>query len=169
MEKWHDFYLMLGPSAAALIGLLFVVATLTSNIETSNLSRGTALFMSPTVFHLGVIVLLSGLALAPDLPVALTEAVIFLCGAVGVFYAAYVAHGLRQHDVEAYASDFWYYGVAVGAGYALLVADGILMIVKPALGPPVLAFSLLALLLLMIHNAWDLVSFLAPKAGKKTS
>ena len=33
LEPWHDFYVMLGGSAAALVGATFVVATLAGNME----------------------------------------------------------------------------------------------------------------------------------------
>src|ERR1700761_3720639 len=90
MELWHDYYLMLGPAAAALIGLLFVVVTLTSGLEAERAARGTAIYMSPTVFHLGAVVLLSGAALAPDLPVIVFAGVVVLSGLIGVVYAIYV-------------------------------------------------------------------------------
>ncbi len=56
---WHDFYLMLGPTAGALIGLLFVVVTLTAGMERKKVAKGMAVFLSPTVFHLGAVVFLS--------------------------------------------------------------------------------------------------------------
>ncbi len=58
-ENWHDFYLVLGPAAAGLIGLLFVVVSLTGNLERSRALKATRVYMTPIVFHLGVLVLLS--------------------------------------------------------------------------------------------------------------
>src|ERR1700749_4171148 len=66
-EDWDNFYLLVGSAAAALIGLLFVVATLTAGIEQGRARRGETLFMTPTVFDFAVIVVVSALAMTPRL------------------------------------------------------------------------------------------------------
>ena len=67
LADWESFYLLVGSAAAALIGLLFIVATLTINVDRSSAERGNNFYMTPIVFHLGVIVVLSAMALAPVL------------------------------------------------------------------------------------------------------
>jgi hypothetical protein len=39
--EWDTFYLMVGSSAAALIGLLFVVITLTANLDAAKAEAGS--------------------------------------------------------------------------------------------------------------------------------
>lgn len=72
-EKWSDFYVMTGGASAALIGLLFIVVTLSAASEAANeqvdLTRGHSVYASPAVFHLGVVLFVSALGLAPDLSI----------------------------------------------------------------------------------------------------
>ena len=164
-EGWHDFYLVLGPSAAALIGLLFVVVSLTGNLEREKAVRGVRVFMTPIVFHLGVLVLLSGLALFPKVSEDFIGAIAFACGLVGLAYAAYVCRAFMSGSVESYDGDLWRYGFGVGGLYMGLVAAAALILFGEPLGPYVLAVMQIALFLLMVNNAWDLVIFIAPRKG----
>src|SRR6476659_1768649 len=66
-EGWENFYLIVGPSAGALIGLMFVVVTLTAGRERDQTERGKHLYTSPIVWHLAVVLLLSGAAIAPTI------------------------------------------------------------------------------------------------------
>jgi hypothetical protein len=162
-EGWHDFYLVLGPAAAGLIGLLFVVVSLTSNLERDKALRGTRVFMTPIVFHLGVLVLLSALALFPKASAPFIGGMAAACGLVGLAYAAYVCRAFLSKAVESYDGDLLRYGLGVGALYVGLVAAGALVLAHQATGPYVLALDQIALFLLMVHNAWDLVVFIAPR------
>jgi hypothetical protein len=162
-EDWHDFYLVLGPASAGLIGLLFVVVSLTTNLDRERMVRGVRVFMTPIVFHLGVLVLLGGLALFPKVSDDFVGGMAFACGLIGLAYAAYICHAFLSKAVESYEGDLWRYGVGVGALYAGLVVAGALVLFGEGIGPYVLAADEIALFLLMINNAWDLVIFIAPQ------
>jgi len=43
-EGWSDYFFMIGSSAAALIGLMFVVVTLTAGRDRRDLERGKKLY-----------------------------------------------------------------------------------------------------------------------------
>ena len=58
---------MVGSSAGALIGLMFVVVTLTAGRDRAEVERGKHLYTSPIVWHLGVILTLSGAAAVPGM------------------------------------------------------------------------------------------------------
>ena len=64
-EGWENYYLMVGSSAGALIGLMFVVVTLTAGRDRAEVDRGKHLYTSPIVWHLSVILALSGAAAVP--------------------------------------------------------------------------------------------------------
>ena len=66
-KDWSEYFFMLGSSAAALIGLMFVVATLTTGRDTKEAEQGKHLYTSPIVWHLGGIVVVSGAAIAPTI------------------------------------------------------------------------------------------------------
>ena len=68
-EGWENYYLMIGSSAGALIGLMFVVVTLTAGRDRAEVERGKHLYTSPIVWHLAVILTLSGTAAVPKISV----------------------------------------------------------------------------------------------------
>jgi hypothetical protein len=162
-EGWHDFYLVLGPSAAALIGLLFIVVTLTAGLDRQRAIRGAQIFMTPIVFHLGVLVLLCALGLFPRMAALPMGLVTTACGLAGLAYAAYVSHAFLTKTVESYEGDLWNYGIAVSVLYAVMTAAGVLLLVGQGFAPYILATDQVALFLLMVNNAWDLVVFITPR------
>jgi hypothetical protein len=162
-EGWHDFYLVLGPASAGLIGLLFVVMSLTANFERDKAMRGARVYMTPIVFHLGALVLLSGLALFPRASGPFIGSVATVCGLLGVAYAAYICRAFLSKTVESYEGDLWFYGLWVGVLYAGMTTAGLLILASQTIGPYVLAVDQIALFLLMVNNAWDLVVFITPR------
>src|SRR5438067_10951030 len=66
LNGWENFYVIVGSSAGALIGLQFVVITL---IADRPIARGEAqagdAFATPIVVHFGVVLLLSALVIIP--------------------------------------------------------------------------------------------------------
>ena len=55
LEPWHDFYVMVGTSAGALVGATFVVATLAGNMEKRVIGiRG---FITPATVHLASVLI----------------------------------------------------------------------------------------------------------------
>jgi hypothetical protein len=60
LDGWENFYVIVGSSAGALIGLQFVVITLIADmpIARSDAQAGGA-FATPSVVHFGVVLLLS--------------------------------------------------------------------------------------------------------------
>ena len=94
LSGWANFYVIVGSSAGALIGLQFVVMTLIANIP---LTQGDAqagdTFTTPTVVHFGVVLLLSAVGSAPWGGIA---AVAVLWGLVGLSGGAYVVLMARR-------------------------------------------------------------------------
>ncbi len=167
-EGWDSYYLLLGGAAGALIGLLFVVVTLTAGIERSSALRGTSVYMTPVLFHFAVVLAGSGVALAPrQLP--LVQAALF-----GVLALCGFAHAVRVMILiprrpsgdEPHWSDFWCYGAAPALIYAGLAAAALKVFHRTAHAPDAVALALLLLLLMAIRNAWDLVTWLAPRPDR---
>jgi hypothetical protein len=65
-ETWHEFYFMVGSSAGALIGLLFVVVTLAGNFERGRAESGARIYVTPTVVHFASVLFLSAISLVPE-------------------------------------------------------------------------------------------------------
>jgi hypothetical protein len=165
-EGWDEFYLMTGSSAAALIGLLFVVATLSAGRDRSTVETGAKLFSTPLVCHFGAVLVLSAAALVPSMtPVAYA----LLSGAiavVGAGFGAWIAIGISRFPYETKVDwfDIWWYGIIPGIIYALLGVTAAAIAADAPWALVALAIAQMALLLATIHNAWDLVTFLAPRA-----
>jgi hypothetical protein len=161
---WDSFYLMLGGAAASLVGLLFVVVTLTHSRDREQAERGASIYLTPTVVHFSMVLTAAATAVAPRLPPAASLAVIGLAALAGVANSLRAA--VRMHlwgKGPPHWSDFWLYGFAPAALYLTVGgADVALAMCKPW-AADVLAAALLALLLLGIRNAWDLVTWISPR------
>jgi hypothetical protein len=167
-DGWGDYFFMIGSSAAALIGLMFVVVTLTAGHDRQETERGKHLYTSPIVFHLAVILVLSGATIAPEVELRL-----FAFAALGIALLGFAmgmrsAIGImRRSKMESARFDMFWYGVAPAIAYVGLAAASIGLLGRHAWAPPAFAADVMALLLVSIHAEWDLVTFLAPNAGPR--
>jgi hypothetical protein len=165
-EGWDDFYLLIGGAAGALIGLLFIVVTLIRGGEGGLQLRGASVFMTPTVAHLAMVLTLSALATAPKVS-GPADGAIFLAGAVaclGFTGRAFIM--LARGAVRStHWSDLWGYGVAPFAASLVLAASAATTWVAPEWAARGIAFSVVAMLLIAVRNAWDLVTWITSKGG----
>ncbi|HXA38990.1 MAG TPA: hypothetical protein VNW53_08330 [Phenylobacterium sp.] len=168
-EGWANFYLMIGSAAGALIGLLFVVATLTGNLGREQAQRGSTVYLTPTVFHFAVVLVASAITAVPQLDIRTAAGLLAAAGLWGLIYAANIARMVARRDTlgEPHWTDFWCYGVGPAVLYAAELAAAGALGMGVSWAPQALAAALLALLLLTIRNAWDLVTYLAPAAAGK--
>ena len=166
-EGWDNYYLMVGSSAGALIGLMFVVVTLTAGRGRAETERGKRLYTSPIVWHLGVILALSGAAAVPDISARLFGVAALALGVLGIGMGVRSAIGIARSPgaPEAAAFDIFWYGVAPALVYAGLAGSAVGLLAGSKWGTTALAADLMALLLVSIHAEWDLVTYLAPIAG----
>lgn len=84
LGPWGNFYVMTGSSAAALIGLMFVVMTLVTGTERARRREGTANFLTPTVVHFAAALLISAIVEAPWRSLLYPRIVLALAGVYGV-------------------------------------------------------------------------------------
>jgi hypothetical protein len=163
-QGWENFYYLMGSAAATLIGLMFIAVSLTHNFDTQKAERGQRLFMTPTVMQLAIVLAIAGLALAPRLT---PEAHRWAMGAVAAWGILYTAPGTvrlaTDKDAVAHWSDFWFYGFAPMTIYLVFAAAVADWLIPQALACNLMALSLLALLMISIRNAWDLVTWIAPR------
>ena len=162
-ENWDSFYLLVGSAAGALIGLLFVVASLTVNIDRIRAERGNRLFLSPTVFHLAVVFAVSAVTMAPGISVPQVGALIGVIALIAVIYAVRILLGLMQPGASQHWSDAWFYGAAPLACQATLGLLAFLASRNQSDAPELLAALLVIVVLLCVRNAWDLVTWIATR------
>jgi hypothetical protein len=163
--SWSNFYALLGEASASLIGLLFVVATLTAGLERPN-TRGVSLFLTPTVFKFAVVLALSAGALAPGLTDVAHRWIVGTIALVGLVNLSAVTLDLCRGKAGAlHWSDPWCYGVIpaltfLGLGAAAFFPD-------PVVAARGVAGGAVLLLMLCVRNAWDLVIALASRVGRR--
>ncbi len=165
LQAWSGFYALLGTASASLIGLLFVVVTLTAGRDRDMMAAGSRTYLTPVVLHFSVVLAISAIAVAP-LPIQLTSALATLAAIVGSLSA--LRTGLRMLKTPTYPggarrhwSDFWCYAVAPGAVYVLALAATAAFWAGVRDAPIAFAGVLLILLLVCVRNAWDLVTSIA--------
>ena len=165
-QGWDNFYFMIGSAAAGLIGLLFVVVTLTQGRERSQALRGVRIYMTPTVLNFAVVLSISTVATAPGLTVPVMAGVLGLGVLAGLSNAVWACVAMRARapgSEPPHWSDFWLYGAAPAAIYLGLVAADIALWIQADWAIDAMAGLLLTLLLFGIRNAWDLVTWMAPQ------
>jgi hypothetical protein len=122
LAEWNNFYVIVGSSAGALIGLQFVVITLIANRPVAHAdAQAGAAFSTPSVVHFGVVLLLSAVVNAPWQGVGTVAVVWGLLGFSGVVYAVVVARRLRAQTVYRPVFYDWLFHVLLPlAAYAAL-------------------------------------------------
>lgn len=161
LAAWETFYLMIGTCAGALVGVMFIVATLGAEIEAAEVVRGTIIYQSPTVFHLSVVMAVSALALVPEHLIGLVAGIVTLAGVAGIGYAALTIR--RTHEkydfYTATASDRLFFGYLPLLSYIVMTAAGLAVFWLPEFAEETIAAATLVLLLVSIRNAWDVATF----------
>jgi hypothetical protein len=167
LEAWHDFYLLVGGASGGLIGLLFVVASLTTSIDADNAMRAARLYMTPNLFHFAAVLTLSALAMAPGISDPLAGALVIAAGLCGVAYTLTIGLALPNSKAPdpPHWSDFWCYAVVPGVIYVGVGVAGVELVRAADVAPRALAAALLALMYITIRNAWNLITWIAPRRG----
>jgi hypothetical protein len=166
--EWETFYLMVGSSAVILIGLLFVVITLSSNMEARRAVIGARIYMTPTVYHLGTVVLVSAVALMPGMQLYAMALVVAVPALSGFVYAALSLLRMFRNPPVPHWTDYVYYGVVPGVVHLWLMAAAWAFWQASESAAYAVAAGLVALLLIGIRDAWDLATYLVhqPRADR---
>jgi hypothetical protein len=161
LGAWQNFYVVVGSSAGALIGLQFVVLSLIANrpgLRVDSAAGGT--FTTPTIVHFSAVLTLAAVLCAPwragDAPAFAYGAV----GLAGLVYTSFTIRGIRRQTVYRPEWEDWiFHAVLPLAAYATLTvaAVGARSYAREALWA--VGATALSLLLVGIHNAWDTVTY----------
>jgi hypothetical protein len=161
LAEWNSFYVIVGSSAGALIGLQFVVMALIADLPFARgAAQAGAAFATPSVVHFGVVLLLSVVASAPWHGIATVAALWGLTGFGGVVYAVLVARRLRAQTLYQPVFEDWLFHVLLPiAAYATLAGSAYAahFHARPAFF--IVGAAVLLLLFIGIHNAWDIVTY----------
>ncbi len=158
---WQNFYVIVGSSAGALIGLQFVVITLIADAPGQrDLQRAGSAFATPTIAHFGSVLLLSAVLCAPW-PTSTPAAVLCgLVGIIGVVYSLIVLRRIRTQAAYTPVFDDWlFYLVLPLVAYATLAGSAFAAGSGTFIALFGVAGAALLLLFVGIRNAWDSVTY----------
>jgi hypothetical protein len=162
LDGWHEFYILLGTAAAALVALLFVAASIGAGYLSTARGSPTHTYTSPIVFHYTYVLFLSLAALIPINTDWSLAGIIGVSAAIALGYSCYIfVRVLRGSAVD--LDDRLSYGASPLVAYAAALAASIFIFMRSDVGPPLLAGALILLLLINIRNAWDLTLFFAQR------
>ena len=167
LERWHDFYVLVGTAGATLLALLFVAVSLGAGFLSETHTAPTRAFYSPVVVHFTSVFFLSAIALFPSHKPVFFAAVIGATAVIGAVISALVTIELVRHDWTKYMEDRLAYGLLPAIGYAALLAAAAMIVNESAYALDVLAAALLLLLIVNIRNAWDLTLSMVRHHGRK--
>lgn len=161
LTEWQNFYVIVGSSAGALIGLQFVVMALITNIP--NLRREAqigATFATPNIVHFGTVLFLAGVMTVPWHAISPMAILWATGGAAGVLYALLTTRRLLQQDAYRPELEDWlFHSLLPLAAYAVLIIAAWCAYMQRQGSLFCVAAATLLLLLIGIHNAWDAVTY----------
>jgi hypothetical protein len=161
LTTWENFYVIIGSSAAALTGLMFVVITLIAGTRARRTSGSIGAFGTPTVVHFCAALLVAAILSAPWQVLWNPGLLLGLSGLGGVTYVVIVVRRARsQTAYNPVLEDWLWHTVFPLVSYTVLVVAAIILPGNPA--PALFGIGAVTVLLLFIgiHNAWDTVTYL---------
>jgi hypothetical protein len=158
---WESYYVIVGSSGAALIGLQFVVITLIAGMRRRTDAGSLGAFGTPTVVHLTGALLVSAMMSAPWPSLLPPSVILALCGLGGLVYGAVVVRRARaQSTYKPVWQDWLWFTILPCGAYAALTLGALLLCGSTASALFLIGATALGLLLIGIHNAWDMVTHL---------
>jgi len=159
LHEWETFYTIIGSSAAALTGLMFVVVALSAErhrAALANKSEALDSFATPTVVHFCAALLLAALVTTPRQTVWSLSGCLMGAGGAGLVYAVVVAaRAARQKAYDPVLSDWVWHVILPLLAYLSLLTAAIVMRRVPEESLYGVGAAELLILFIGIHTAWD--------------
>jgi len=173
LSAWENFYIIVGSSAAALIGLQFVVITLIADRRPLLSAAALSAFGTPTVVHLGGALVVSAVMSAPWPTLGGVGTSVGFCGGAGILYTVITTRrALRQTTYKPVMEDWLWHILFPGTIYVTLAIVSPLLAAGSQVAYFVAGGAALGLLLIGIHNAWDTVTYVVliePETARSTA
>lgn len=166
--QWENFYIIVGSSAGALTGLMFVVIALVAESQARTSTRELDAFGTPTIVHFCAVLLVSSILSAPWPALSQAAVAVGICGASGIVYSVIVVRRTRRTtNYKPEMEDWIWHCVLPLIAYTTLFVGGLTLPVRHV--PALFGIAVFALILLFvgIHNAWDTVTYIT--VGMKQS
>jgi hypothetical protein len=160
LADWQSFYVIVGSSGAALIGLQFIVITLIAQSSINTSHQQIDAFGTPQIVHFGAALVVSTIMSIPWHALRAPSFLLGACGLFGfVFIGLSVRRALSQGDYTLVWQDWLWHTIAPFIVYGTLMAAAVALAShEDALF--VTAAAALSLVFIGIRNAWDTVTFI---------
>ncbi len=165
LTTWQNFYVIIGSSAGALTGLMFVVITLVARSRPLKSGDPIGTFSTPNVVHFCTALLVAAILCAPWQVLWNASLLLGLCGLGGAIYVVIVLQRMRRlhqqdGDYTPMLEDWLCHGVFPLISYTALIIAAFILPGNPAPALFVIGAATVLLLFIGIHNAWDNVTYL---------
>jgi len=159
LSAWESFYVIVGSSGGALIGLQFVVITLIESRHHLADSESVSAFGTPTVVHFAGALMVSAIMSAPWPSLFPASIALTVCGIGGLVYCSIaVRRARRQKTYEPVLEDWLWYSILPCVVYGVLALSAVFLRRNSHVELFVVGAAALSLLLIGIHNAWDSIT-----------
>ena len=160
LAEWDNFYVIAGSSAGGLTGLTFVVIALASDAKRLNM-RGLRAYITPTIVHFSAVLLLSAFLSMPHQGVLSLSLGFGAAGVAGIAYVAFIAATIGRVSAayNPVAEDWIWNTILPAAVYGTLLAIAFCIWRRPEPCLYAAAAGSLLLLIIGIHNAWDIAVY----------
>lgn len=156
LAKWDSFYVIVGSSAGALIGLQFVVLTLIAQRPAGGEQDAGAAFATPTVVHFTSALFLAAMLRAPWQTVTSCAILWGVLGFYGLIYCVIVTRRLHKQEVYKPVFEDWlFHTILPYVAYGLLAFSPFTVGWNEHKALFAVGAASLLLLFIGIHNTWD--------------
>lgn len=169
LAEWESFYVIIGTSAAALTGLMFVVIAVVADAGPRATNQvGIATYVTPTIVHFCAALLISAIVSAPwprhfELQIALG-----VCAVVGFIWSLLVLFNIRKIKFYTMVLEDWAWHIVLPLlAYIAAMAGVIVLESHTVLALFLIGGTATMLVLIGIHNAWDTVTHLTLQRLKR--
>ena len=162
LHEWESFYVIIGTSAAALTGLMFVVIAVVADAgPRATNSLGIATFVTPTIVHFCAALLISAILSAPWHEHIAIQVALGALGIFGLIYSLMILSGMLRVTTYKPVLEDWCWHVALPLiAYASILGTAITFARYTVVGLFMAAGAATLLVFIGIHNAWDTVTHL---------
>ncbi len=167
LSGWENFYVVVGSSAGALTGLMFVVITLVAgNAPRRSGGDGElAAYGTPNVVHFCAVLFLAAMLAAPWESLHIVGVLLVAAGIAGAIYASIIARRVIRRaslsdSYDPVLEDWVWFVTLPLVAYGALVVAAFLFLVDPTPALFIIGAAMILLLSIGIHNAWDTVTYL---------
>jgi hypothetical protein len=167
IDGWENFYLIVGLSAAALTGLMFVVVTLTAQRREADAAGGVDAYGTPTIVHFCAVLLIAAILTTPGHTTGSLSFSLGVSSVGGIAYSSSIIMRMRRQKAYTPARSDWVWHILLPlVAYVCLLGSAAVVWVDAGAALYSVAAGALLLLYVGIHNSWDAATWMATHRPK---